>query len=32
MKLGLKSDRLPKRNEKSKIWFTKQVALLHADD
>ncbi len=31
MKQGLKGDRLPKLDEKSKAWFTKQVARLYAD-
>ena len=31
MKLVLKGNRLPTLDEKSKAWFTKQVALLYAD-
>ncbi len=31
MKLGLKGDRLPKLDEKSKAWFTAQVARLYTD-
>ena len=31
MKMGLKGDRLPKLDQKSKDWFTKQVARLYAD-
>lgn len=31
MKLGLKGDRLPKLDQKSKAWFTRQVAHLYAD-
>ena len=31
MKFGLKGDRLPKLDEKSKAWFTKQVARLYTE-